>query len=259
MTGPFGESRVYGHRESSLYGEQPTDSRLALNPHILAWWTGEHDRLVARLIERERWLWDWSATQEVVAITPEDALAHWKATDPKVHREGGRDDEFEREGYAWYNVIMYFAKSRAETLGLTDAIRPAGWKTCPICAHRFREDSLWVPVALVYGVANVTHCSPCLEEAVHGEGDREAPAEEVLSFARDLSAILNRPGGRRPTQRQVWPQSFRLVSETGDLPTRVRYVEALHRKPALARVRELFGSWRAACDRAAGNEPPGGA
>ncbi len=112
MTPLFPGSRVYGVRDRPLYDDGPTDPSFARNPHILAWWTEEHDQLMARLIKRERWLWDVVVTDEVVAITPEEVLARWRATDPKVHREGSRDDEYQREGYAWYNVIMYFAKSR---------------------------------------------------------------------------------------------------------------------------------------------------
>ena len=249
-------SRVYGVRDRSLHDDGPTDPTFARNPHILAWWTEEHDWLVARLIERDRWLWYWSVADEVAAVTNKEALTRWRATDPKVYRERDGPDEEEggREGaYASYNVVMYFARSRAEALGLTDRIRPPEWKTCPLCGHRFREDSLWVPPARVYGANNITHCSPCMEEAVHGEGDQQASGEDVLEYAQELAAILARPEGRRPTQRQAWPGSFGLVSETGDLPTRIRYVGALHGKPALARVKDLFGSWRAACAAASGH------
>ena len=251
-------SRVYGVRDRSLHNHGPTDPAFARNPHILAWWTEEHDRLLARLIERDRWLWYWSVADEVAAMTSRDKLARRSGADPKVFRpeDGPEDEEGGRKGtYASYNVVMYFARSRAEALGLTDAIRPAEWKTCPLCGHRFREDSLWVPPARVYGAHNITHCSPCLEEAVHGEGDGRASEEKILDYARQLAQALARPAGRRPTQRQGWPGSFGLVAQTGDLRTRVRYVEALHRKPALARVKDLFGSWRAACDAAMPGDP----
>lgn len=241
---------VYGVRDRSVFRHEPTDPEFCRNPHILKWWTEDHDQLIVGLIERDQWIWDWAVTDEVLSITPEHAIDQWKSEDPKVDRwwesedpatdQQAPEEEPEREKYAWYNIIMYFAKSRAETLGLTDAIRTPEWKICPLCKQPFVEDSLWVPPALLLGIDNIIYCSPCLVEAVHGAGEPGMPRSEILGYVQDLTAVLKRP----PTQRHGYPRSFPTVQQIEDLGERIEYLKVLARKPTLERVKGLFGTWQ---------------
>jgi len=86
--------------------------------------------LMLKQIEKDQWLWYWGITEEITAITSSETLDTWRQEDPLCSK------------YAWYNVLMHFAASRAQNLGLTKEIRKPEWKVCPLCNQRFVEDSL---------------------------------------------------------------------------------------------------------------------
>jgi hypothetical protein len=68
----------------------------------LKWWSPSHDKLLHKQIEKEQWIWYWAITDEILAITPTETIETWKAEDPLCSQ------------YAWYNILMHFALSRAE-------------------------------------------------------------------------------------------------------------------------------------------------
>ena len=125
---------IYDRRGKPAYENFAAKRSYSENPHILKWWTPAHDQLMTEQIEREQWLWYWGITDEIVATTPPETIQAWQQTDPLCSK------------YAWYNVLMYFAASRAEVLGLTKQIREPKWKACPLCNERFVEDSLPGPL-----------------------------------------------------------------------------------------------------------------
>jgi hypothetical protein len=88
---------IYDHRDKPAYGLFETDPDHCRNPHILQWWTLEHDALLATQIARWHWVWYWTITDEVVRITPSSTLESWEKTDPLCSK------------YAWNTVLMYFA------------------------------------------------------------------------------------------------------------------------------------------------------
>ena len=135
---------------------------------------------------------------------------------------------------------MYFARSRAESLGLTDAIRTPEWKDCPLCEQPFLEDSLWVPMARIFGVNSIVYCSPCLEEALFRPGNPHASKSECLAYVEELARVLGRP----PSQTLVYKSSPSSLSKYGQPEDRVKLVPLLKRKPSLERMKELFGNWQ---------------
>jgi hypothetical protein len=107
---------------------------------ILKWWSPAHDNLLATSISQEQWVWPWDIERKLVAITPPEIIEQWRMQDPICSQ------------YAWYNVLMYFAISRADRLGLSKNIRTAEWRVCPLCDQKFVEDSLPVPLVRRLGV-----------------------------------------------------------------------------------------------------------
>src|SRR5919112_241690 len=91
-------SSVYGVRDHSVYRHEPTNPEFGRNPHILKWWTEEHDRVLARLIARDQWIWYWSAREEIQSTTPEQTIRRWVSEDPVAG-----DYDAKRGTFAWYS------------------------------------------------------------------------------------------------------------------------------------------------------------
>jgi hypothetical protein len=139
--------------------------------------------------------------------------------------------------YAWYNVLMYFAVSRADRLGLTKAIRKAEWKVCPLCNRRFVEDSLPAWAIDRLGIDHLDFCEPCLELALFdNRADANSSRDEVLAYLQDLTAVLER------IPSQGFGES-RMDLYGLNCQERLAILQVLKRKPSMGRVKELFGSW----------------
>lgn len=174
-------------------------------------------------------------------MTPEHRIRGWVAEDPKA---GTYDAK--RGSYAWYNVLMHFARARAEQLGFTDALRTPEWKRCPLCEQPFVEDSLWVPMARMFGVNNMVYCSPCLEEALFRPGIPHLPKSERIECVKEFARTIGRP----PSQTLVYKNTPSYLREYGQPEDRTKVIPLLKRKPTLKRVKELFGSWQGALKEA---------
>jgi hypothetical protein len=194
---------------------------------ILKWWSPAHDELLATCISQEQWIWPWGIDKKIVAITPRQTIEEWKEEDPICAE------------YAWYSVLMYFAISRAERLGLSKTIRAPEWRICPLCGQKFVEDSLPVPLVRRLGIDRLDFCAPCLQGTVFGPGSEVVSKEEVQQFLRGLSEVL----GRIPSQ-----DFGEGMGDLRDLNTaeRLSVLTLLRQKPNQERVKELFGSWFAA-------------
>jgi hypothetical protein len=214
---------VYDQRDKPAYGNFSAKRSYCKNPHILKWWTSSHDQLIVKQIEKEQWLWYWGITKEIVKITPTETIDAWQQEDPLCSQ------------YAWYNILMYFAASRAQVLGLTKNIRKPQWKTCPLCDKKFVEDSL--PVSLVgrLGINHIDFCAPCLSEALF-QGSGTLPREQVLSYLQDLADVLQR------VPNQNFGEGIEDLDGL-DYQERLALLRVLKGKPTVRRVKELFGSW----------------
>jgi hypothetical protein len=216
---------IYDQREVPAYPDFNVEPSFCRNSYVLKWWTFEHDQLIARQIEKDRWLWYWGIVDEIVRNTPPETMNAWRQEDPLCPR------------YAWHNVLMYFAAARAQSLGLTKKIKEPKRKICPLCDKAFVEDSLPVPLVERLGIGHLDFCAPCLRDTVlQGSGSDSLSEEAVLNYLRDLADVLKR----------VPNQNFGEGVEDlhgYDSEERLAILKVLKGKPTLDRVKELFGSW----------------
>jgi hypothetical protein len=203
------------------------DPHYCENLLILKWWSSVHDHLLSERISKEQWLWPLKITEKIVEITPVEIIDRWVEEDPICAQ------------YAWYNVLMNFAVSRAEKLGLTTAIRKPEWKICPLCEQKFVEDSLPRTFVERLGINRLDFCAPCLWETLEKSGDNTLSKEEIRDYLQKLSKTLK----RAPTQAfGEGKDDFRDLNAT----ERLAVMRLLKNKPTKERVKELFGSWRKA-------------
>jgi hypothetical protein len=189
------------------------------------WWTSEHDDLLMNQISRWHWVWYWTITDEIIKLTSEITLEAWKAADPLCSI------------YSWYNILMYFAASRAEQLGFTKAIRPAKKKNCLLCKKDFIEDSLPMPLIERLGIDRLNFCAPCLRDTVlQGTGNDSASENEIKEYLQDLSNLI----GRVPPQNYGEGMSDLLDLEDSE---RLALLHLLKKKPHVRCVKSRYGSW----------------
>jgi hypothetical protein len=216
---------IYERRVSSAYGSHLVGTGYADNKFILKWWSASHDHLLSRLIAEKQWAWNWSVTDEIVAATDPVVIDAWKQEDPLCSQ------------YAWYNVLMYFAASRAEKIGLTSSIRVPRWKTCPLCKESFVESSLPLPIIERLGIDHLDYCAPCLKDIIlPGTGSDKATAQEIKDYLVRLAHLISR----------VPTQDFGAnISDIEGITPEDRFLLfiLLQGKPSLRRVKALFDSW----------------
>jgi hypothetical protein len=216
---------IYDHRDKPAYGSFGTNPDYCANPYILKWWSTSHDQLISRQIEQKQWAWPWDITNRIVAISPPEAISAWKTEDPICSK------------YVWYNVLMNFAISRAEKLGLTNAIRQPEWRLCPLCSKAFVEDSLPAPLVERLGINQLDFCGPCLKGTIlQNTGSDTASKEQIRSYLQDLANLLKRVP---PNDFGVGMHDLREMSTN----ERLAVLSKLKQKPTRRRVKELFGSW----------------
>jgi hypothetical protein len=214
---------VYDYRDKPAYSNFSIKSSYCRNSHILKWWTPAHDQLIVEQIEKTQWLWYWGITDEITKITSPEIIEAWQQEDPLCSK------------YAWYNILMYFAAARAQSLGLTNRIRKPKWKSCPLCNQKFIEDSLPVPLVERLGIDDLDFCAPCLSEALF-EGSGSCSKGEVLNYLRDLADMLQRVPNQNFGEEENDLKGL-------DFQERLTLLQILKRKPTIGRVKELFGSW----------------
>jgi len=212
---------VYDHRETPAYEFRGNPEYLK-NKYILEWWTDKQDNQLKKQVELS-WNWQWHITDRIVEITPNEVLEKWKKKDPLCIR------------YSWYNILMYFAISRAESLNLSN-IHEYKWKVCPLCKNKFIESSLPSPLIERLGINNIDFCAPCLRDSIFFAGINNLPKSKILEYIRDLTDLLQR----------IPPQNYgQGMYDIYDMSTeqRLLFLKILKRKPTLRRVKVLFKSW----------------
>ena len=73
---------IYDHRDRPAYTNDGAQPHYCKNPHILQWWTPSHDKVLAKQIKKEQWVWYWDVTDKIVAITDPDIIEICKLVDP---------------------------------------------------------------------------------------------------------------------------------------------------------------------------------
>jgi hypothetical protein len=213
------------NRDRPAYGGAPM--RSFIYPNFSRWWTPRHDELMKRLIFKWHWHWYIALTEAAFSMTP----PFEKETIALFHEDDKRNPG------TWYNNLTKFAQYRAASLGLTTQIRKPQWKTCPICAKTFVEDSLGYPLTKRLGMDHLDFCAPCLRKILYqGTGSSSSSREQVLQYLRDLTSVL----------QQIPHQAFgEIIGDFDDMDSnqRLAVLQVLQKKPSVRRVKELFGSW----------------
>jgi hypothetical protein len=196
------------------------DPQHRLNEHILRWWTPAHDAALIELMAEWGWAWPWHAADRIQEITPPDVLAEWRRTDPVCSQ------------FAHYNVLMYFAGSRAQLKQFPDVRPDTTRQSCRVCGHEFMEASLR---AGQFAFRDLGCCGICLDQAFQSEGDANASRDEILGYLDELARIA----GRIP------PQDFGTWRDVEGLEPnrRADLVRLLSSKPAREAIKREFGSW----------------
>jgi len=156
---------------------------------------------------------------------PREVLEKWAATDPEVATV-----------YDASPVLMHFCQSRADQIGLSAAVREPLWRECALCGEVFVEDTLSDSRIARLGVEHLDFCDPCLRQCLWPTDDLCKSEQAILEYLRELSVEI----GRVPTQQ--FAEGADVFLDV-DLDARVRRMRLLERRPKVARVREVFGSW----------------
>jgi len=216
---------LYDLRNTPAYREFKPPPSYATNPYILNWWNIDLDNLLHVQISKWQWVWYWSITDEIVKITQPAILEEWKKTDPLCSQ------------YAWYSILMNFAKVRADQIGFTKSIRQPRKKVCPLCNESFMEDSLPFSIVIRFGIDRLDFCVPCLSGTIFQEtGNKSASKRAILQYLKDLAFLL----GRVPTQN-FGEGKTDLIDMTYD--ERLALLKLLKNKPSVRCVKSKFGSW----------------
>lgn len=209
------------------------------NKYILKFWESKHDELI--LEEIDKWQWEWDSItfhEKLQAMIPTSALEEFKNTDPLCKQ------------YAWYNILIGFARSRAYVKGYLNKIRPPQWKTCPLCNHRFVENSLPVPFIRRLTINQIDFCSPCLTKIFFSENN-------TLSKEDQMNYIAN---NKEHFNKRYFDYVQNLAKAIGKIPSqsygthiydlwnysteeRIEILNLLSTKPHLDLVKNLYGSW----------------
>ncbi|WP_424355392.1 hypothetical protein [Methanobacterium sp. MBAC-LM] len=215
---------IYDHRDRSAYMNVTGNPDYCNNAYILKWWTKNHDILLEEQIKEKQWSWYWEIKDEILKITPNERIEKWISEDPLCTT------------YAWYNILMYFAISRAEKLGLTEIIRKPERKKCPLCNKNFIENSLPYPLIKRLGINQIDFCAPCLKDTVLFPGIENLSKEKTMQYIRNLVEITE----------IIPPQNYGSgMNDLHNLTTekRLKLLKLLKQKPKPASVKKLFGSW----------------
>ena len=214
---------VYDSRKKPAYDDWDAPLNLSENPFILKWWKKEHDEIIRNQIIEEHWNWAWGITEEITSITPKELIEQWK-----------REDELCSK-YAWYNVLMYFAVSRAKRLGFDKLVRKAKWKNCILCKKEFIESSLPYPFFKIFGSERIIACSICLNK-IGSPKDENANKDEIISYLKKIAKVVDKV----PSINFGFnTEEFKELNDE----KRIVVLKLLKKAPSRNRVEQVFGSW----------------
>lgn len=209
-------------------------SALTEDDHILVWWLPDYDEAIRQVVAEYQWAWQIPLLEHLEMLVPESVLRAWRDSDPFCLE------------YSWQNVLLAFAWGRAGQLGIGP--RPASRKECSCCSREFLESSLSHRDISRLGVDSLDVCGRCMRQAFDPRGSSTATPEEAVAVLQVLSGIVRHPLGQADLTGKL---------DLRHLPrdARVKVIQALRAKPALARVTELFGSLEAAVQVAVAAPP----
>lgn len=194
------------------------------NKFILKWWSEKHNNLLKKEILEKQWMFPWDISDKIVKLTGEEIINKWREEDPICRQ------------YAWYNIIMYFAISKAEYLNLTKLIRTPQIKECPLCSEKFSEDSLPYPLVKILGIDNLDFCTICLNKSIFYEGQNNISKKRILEYIIELKDIINKIPSQSDGTR--YPPLYSLSVEE-----KIIILKLLKGKPSIKVIKKKFGSW----------------
>jgi len=132
---------------------------------------------------------------------------------------------------------MYFVAARAKQLGCYSKIRRPKSRRCPVCRKSFREDSVPPSVVRHLGINQIDICAECVRDGFFQEsGSRRLGCPGIIKWFRDVTNEL----GVIPPQNLFESLSILSGLSTND---RVVLIKLAKRRPAVAKVKSVFGSW----------------
>lgn len=198
------------------------------NKYINTWWGQKHDELLEATVKEYQWIWaDTNIVDKIVEITLERQIEKWKTSDPLVAQ------------YAWYNILLYYAVSRAECLKLKRLIRKPQIKKCLCCGYDFIEDSLHYSFLKQSGTDydKINICGVCLEEAIWSEGKENYSERELAQWIVSLAELLSKI-----------PMQIDAIGNNGSIclypqVQQGNIISHLKRKPSIKSIKKVYGSW----------------
>lgn len=233
-------SPFYRRSLRPTHGGPPPDASLADNPHILEWWTPQHDELIRYQLSTNQGNW-WPDVAALAGITPRHAFLKWQIEDPLCLLSTN-----------WGTVLADFARARAETTGLSEAIIwSALAKKCALCGRMFEPQHMVAtlmknPVSLVRrivlkkGSYDLAVCDWCLSHALYHHGHNTATREQAISYLCEVARLI----GRVPNSNFPIGCEGSLIEMTVD--QQQTFLALVNKKPSPARINELFGSYLSA-------------
>ena len=193
--------------------------RRAVDPHILQWWTPDHDELLVREIKNRSWKW-WPPLDQIVLITPAGLIESFKANHPACRT------------LPWDYVLRKFAVGRASAIGLVDQITPkAAWVRCLLCdriLHQTRSYFFTSPEQSFF-------CYPCVREH-WWSAESDLARTEIQRYVRGLAESIQR----------VPHQDFgKLRADFAGLSAAqiAAVLRLIKKKPSRDSIKERFGTW----------------
>jgi hypothetical protein len=203
------------------------DLEILQNRHMQTWWTPQQDDALRSQILRDGLTW-WPSVAVIVLIADSEAIARWKQSDPDCLKK------------TWQDLIVAFARARAEVLELEKLVDVSAASRCSSCDRPFQisDNELRVRAGSPYFQrvpAFHQVCDICLGSAF-STSKESLNRSEMCTFARSLCETTGRIPP--PTFGQS-TQDFETLTKT-QVPAVIR---VLAQRPTKALIERTFGSW----------------
>jgi hypothetical protein len=197
------------------------------NLHIRLWWTSVHDDVLRAQIARDGLAW-WPAVPSLLRVTDANAICLWRQSDPACLT------------IPWKDMVVSFARARAQVLELHRSANLSGTQRCASCDKLFKSSIIEARIRdesphfkRVPGFYSI--CNECISTA-YTASNESTSRDEMLVFARSICENV----GRIPSPSfGLATKDYESLTES-QLPIVVRL---LAHRPAKHLINQTFGSW----------------
>jgi hypothetical protein len=204
---PFGWGAPYGHG----FDPNPDLGPLKSQPR---WWDARAEEALRESVRHWQWAW-------------QHAFGSWFVDNiPTTHQ----------------TPAMEYAAAKARQLGLLEgACLPILGKPCLHCGELFREDGAAGSCLARFGnVDSIDFCNPCMLGVLDHEPARDGASRPLRKDQiTDWLQLVAKRLQRIPSQAFPSIEEFRAA----DRRERLHIVTLCQSRPAVKRVKELFGTW----------------